>query len=269
MSIVLGGRRLDVAGVETISYLDDPKVVPRASDGSPRRGWIRGIVAHTVHGLPGALRPGAKPSTRAEWYARYQAASDRKVSWDFTVDTDGTVAWSNDPLERACWHGHTVNAHTLGFEMVQDHDTGAMYEATIAAAAAMIDFLTLQLGIQRQTPWRDGKPYAGRIERCQSGNNGARLVGVYGHRNVWIRNSHGGLEAVRGRGDPNDHLFVELARRGYETFDTEAGQDLEVWKARQAELGFAAKACDGIPGPATVERLRAKGHAGGVWVLPP
>src|SRR4051794_21614737 len=127
MTIVLGSKQYEVPGVETRSYLDAPREIPRATDTNKRTTWIRSIVAHTVHGERGNLVAGGKPSKRAEWYAEYQASTGRNVSWDFTVDTDGTVVWSNDPLERVCWHAHTVNNYSIGFEMVQETD-GTMYE---------------------------------------------------------------------------------------------------------------------------------------------
>jgi hypothetical protein len=274
MSIVLGGAQYEVPGVETVSYRDDPAAVPAATDGSPRTTWVRALVAHTVHGLRGDLKPGGKPSKRAEWYALYQANTARQVSWDFTVDTDGTVAWSNDPVARYTWHGNTVNAYTIGFELVQDAD-GTTYQATIDSAVRMIDFLTAFFGIQRQTPWRAGKPYAGRIARAQSGNNGRNLVGVYGHRNVWVRNGDGRLEAVRKHGDPGDHLFLALAAAGYETLETELAvgaveaEDTRVWSVRQEALGFGGGDRDGVPGPRTRAALAAKGYAHGLWVPRP
>lgn len=269
MAIVLDGKPYDVPGVETISWLDDPKLVPQATDGRPRTTFARMIMAHTVHGKRGGLMPGGKPSNKAEWYARYQANSTRSVSWDFTVDTDGTVAWSNDPCRRYTWHGHTVNAYAIGFEMVQDPD-GTMYAATIEAAVKVIDFLTRfehpLIAIPRQTPYRNGKPYAGRITRCDSGQNGRRFAGINGHRNVWTKNSVGSFSAVRGPGDPNDHLFVALAAGGYETFDSEAEEDIARWKARQQEVGATA---DGGYGPATRTKAKEKGYAHGQWVRRP
>ncbi len=269
MSIVLGGRRIEVAGVETISYLDEPKLVPRASDGNKRATWIRAVVVHTTAGKRGVLRPGAKPSKRAEMLARHQANTVRAVSWDATVDTDGTIAWSNDPLERYTWHASQVNPYTLGIELVQDAD-GAVYQATLDAAAVLIDRLTAELGIQRQTPWRDGRPYAGRIERCDPGRAGRDLVGVYGHRAVWGRNESGKPVPTRGFGDPGDHLFNLLRARGYEGFDpTEvaghAPDDIATWRRRQRVLGFDDAGCDGVPGPKTVAALRAQGYPHGLW----
>ena len=66
MSIVINGKKIETPGLQTISWLDDPKV-PKATDLNPREMWIRAIVLHTVHGksgrlLPGLSRPNLDPS---------------------------------------------------------------------------------------------------------------------------------------------------------------------------------------------------------------
>ena len=300
MSVVLGGQRVEIPGVETICWLDDQLAVPKATDGRPRRAAVRSIVAHTVSGVRShRLVPGpGKPSKAAEWYARYQAKSERVVSWHFTVDRDGTVAWSADPLAWTCWHANTVNDYSAGFEMLQDED-GTMYEATIRAAVAVILFLVRfehpLMAVQAQMPWRDGRPDAGLLWRAgpeyatQCGRN---LVGVYGHRNVWVWRSHQDAagkhvrtvdskgrsfpDTVRGFGDPNDYLFDALHARGFETFEMGGvgaygaplavePEDVRAWKVRQQLLGFTGKDLDGVPGPATRAALRRAGHPDGIY----
>lgn len=269
MSLVIGGQRLEVDGLETVSWLDSPRLVPQATDGSPRATYVRGIVVHTVHGKRGLLRAGGRKSDRAEWYARYQADTTRQVSWDYTVDLDGTVACSNDPCARYTWHAGPVNPYTLGIELVQEPD-GTMYEATIAACVRLVDFITRvdhpRLAIPRQTPWRDARPYAGRIVRAESGQNGRLLGGVYGHRNVWVRSPTGAVGPARGFGDPNDHPFLALVAAGYEPFESETGEDLARWETRQRALGADP---DGIYGPATRKRAMAAGVPHGQWVTRP
>ena len=290
MSIVLGGKRLEIPGVQTVSWLDDPKRVPQAK-GQKRTTFPRAVVAHTVHGKRCArLKPGGKPSRQDEWYARFQTTATPPRSWDFTVDTDGSVAWSNDPAERYTWHAGHVNGYTVGFEMVQDQD-GAMYEDTIVAAARVVCFLVRALGIQPQVFCRNGAPHAGRIPRLDPDAGGRNLVGVYGHRNVFVwptrldpatgkrvADKARGVVATRGPGDPNDFLFEALVRCGFEAFDPlpPAGggdpEDVRVWKGRQKVLlGFEDAKCDGVPGPATRAGLEAKGYRDGLFaqVTPP
>jgi hypothetical protein len=244
MSIVLGGVRYDTPGLESISWLDDPSV-PRTDKTTPRSGAIRAIVFHTTSGLVGPLRPGSEPSTRAEHFAHTQATDSREASWDFTVDTDGTVVQSNDPVRQFTWHANQVNPYTLGIEMVQDSD-GSTYEDQVTAAVRLADFLARELQLPRQIPWSNGGPTVGVLQRLtEAGGSGADVYGAYGHRNVTTN---------RGPGDPGDHIFEALYADGWEGFDLAAGADKAAWRARQAALGVAV---DGAPGPATMAAWNA------------
>lgn len=209
MTIVLDDRPYATPGFESVSWLDD-RMVPRATDFNTRTLPIVAQLLHTVHGDLGPLRPGAKPSARAERYAVYQAGTDREVSWDYTVDTDGTVVVSNDPVRRFTWHAgaRDVNAQSLGVEAVQDDD-GAQYEAGIEAEVALVEFNCERLHIPRRTPvTADGKPFRGLLDE--------RLFrGVYGHRNLW-KLKDGRRVTMKGLGDPDDHVFLALLRRGFQ-----------------------------------------------------
>ena len=67
MTLVIDGQRIETPGMETISWLDDPKV-PRVKDGRRRVPQsARAIVLHTVHGKLGPLSDvPSVPSARAE-----------------------------------------------------------------------------------------------------------------------------------------------------------------------------------------------------------
>ena len=122
MSLVLDGTLVDLPGFETKCFANDP-TVPRTTDGSRRvAAETKGIVIHTVTGQPfqPKLLPGSCPSEHAERLARYQAYSERKVSWHFTVDTDGTIVQSADPGRWVCWHAGGVNPWTIGIELCQE-----------------------------------------------------------------------------------------------------------------------------------------------------
>lgn len=282
--LILGGRVVPVPGVQCVSWLDDPARCPQATDFYrwPRRPcrpltdaerarrqpppWIRGIVLHTVHGKDprrsgGTLRPGLSgPSQRDLWYAQYQARTVREVSWDLTVDTDGTVAVSNDPLEHATWHAGSVNPITLGIELVQESD-GSLYEGQMAVLVSVLDVLTRELRIQRQIPWRDGAPLPNVLARLRpAGGAGHSIVGIYGHRNQTEN---------RGFGDPTHWPFEALKAAGYEGFDLAADDDREAWRGRQRALGFQGTDLDGLPGPGTVTALERRGHPYGLWVRRP
>lgn len=203
--LIIAGERVSTA-FESVSWVDNPREVPKATDGRARaKDAAKAIVLHTVHGKRGALKPGGKPSKRAESYARYQAATARDVSWHFTIDTDGTVVQSADPALWLCWHAGAVNAWTIGIELVQDAD-GTLYEATLASTVALCELLCASLSIPRRLPVdASGKPSRGVIAAL----TGARgpWGGVFGHRNQ----THN-----RGPGDPGDQPFEVLLRAGFE-----------------------------------------------------
>lgn len=262
MSIILGGVKIETPGVETVSWLDDPKV-PQATDGGTRAGWIRAIVLHTVKGKLGGLQPGIKPSTRAETYAKYQANTSRDVSWDYTIDTDGTVVASNDPIKRYTWHAGAVNGFTIGIEFVQE-ENGDLWIGQIEAGVKFLDILTRELAdrehpIQRQVPIDgNGNPVRGVIHRIDDASEAKKVVGIYGHRNQ----THN-----RGVGDPGDHIFHALLNAGYKGFNLDAREDAVFWKSTQGMLGLPSP--DGIPGRDTASALKAAGHPHGLWVNRP
>lgn len=262
MSIVLNGQLVPIFGVETLSWLDDPRV-PMTTDGFARRDWIRAIVLHTVHGKLGSLRPGVKVSSRAEAFAVYQANTSRDVSWDYTIDTDGTVIASNDPIKRACWHAGAVNAFTIGIELVQE-ENGDLYQGQLEAIVKFLDALTRELAdrghpIQRQVPVSaSGKPVRGVIPRIADQLRSREVVGIYGHRNQ---------TSNRGPGDPGDFVFQALLDAGYKGFNLDAGEDLTFWKTQQTRLGLSP--VDGVPGRGTAEKLLAEGHKHGLLIARP
>ncbi len=252
--IVLNDQLVDYP--KSVCWLEDPRGCPRTTDHNPRREWIRAIVVHTVHGKRGVLKPGSKSTGLNKSYAKYQANTPRAVSWDYTIDMDGGVAASNDPVETYTWHATSVNRYTLGIELIQETD-GSQYSEGVEEAAKFIAFLCEQLGIQKQYPARDGKPISGIIPRIEGAASGSNVVGVYGHRNQ-TKN--------RGFGDPGDHIFHALARLGFEGLDFERDEDLPLWKKRQASLGLTPEECDGVPGPKTLLALKAGGYPSGMWL---
>lgn len=208
MSLILDGRRIETAGLETICWLDDP-AVPRATDGCGRRASaVQAIVLHTVTGRPHQppVLPGSLPSTKAEALARYQARSTRDVSWHLTVDTDGTVVQSADPATWTCWHAGGVNPWTVGIELCQGPG-GALYEVQLGAMVALVTLLCDELRIARRVPVRaaTGLPHGGVIPRLEG--SAAPWQGCFGHRNQ----THS-----RGHGDPGDAPFAALLAAGFE-----------------------------------------------------
>lgn len=209
MSFVFDGQRIETPGIESVCWLDDPKV-PRATDGRVRGVRPMCIVLHTVHGRSGVLHEGSKPSTRAEVYAKYQARTSREVSWHATVDVDGTVVQSADFGAWTCWHAPPTNPWSIGIEMVQDDD-GGLYRAGIDACVALCTLLCGRFAIPRRVPVdAHGQPFRRVVPAWQSvaaGGKAERFGGVLGHRNV---------TQTRGAGDPGDHIFNALLAAGYE-----------------------------------------------------
>ncbi len=216
MSLVLDGRKIETPGLETVSFLDDPKV-PRATDHNPRELPIVGGLLHTVSGKRGPIRPGGKPSSRDFTYAVYQAHTERDVSWDATGDTDGSTTISNDPARRYTWHAGApaVNRQTIGIEQVQDAD-GAQYEVQIRAEVQLIELYCTHLFLPRRTPVdQDGKPYAGLLDE-------RLFAGIYGHRNLWTLTKKGERTTMKPWGDPGDAIFNALLAAGFEAVPIDA-----------------------------------------------
>jgi hypothetical protein len=204
VTLIVDGQRVETPGLETISWLDDPKV-PRVKDGRRRVPQsARAIVLHTVHGKLGPLSDvPSVPSVRAERYARYQAGTAREVSWHLTVDTDGTIVQSADVAAWTCWHATAVNGWTVGIELVQEAD-GTVYRPQLAAVVALCDLLCARLAIERRVPARNGVPIVGVVPRL-TGTDGP-WSGVFGHRNQTRQ---------RGPGDPGSSVFLALLAAGY------------------------------------------------------
>jgi hypothetical protein len=207
VSLILDGVLVTLPGVETRCYADD-RDIPRTVDGRRRlRRDVAGVVLHTVTGHPHQpqVLPGSLASDRAEVLARYQARTERQVSWHLTVDTDATVVQSADVALWTCWHAGGVNPWTVGIELCQSPG-GALYEAQLTALVRVVDWLCASLDIPRQYPMRaaTGRPHGGLIPRLQGA--AAPWGGVFGHRNQ---------TSDRGHGDPGDAPFDALAAAGY------------------------------------------------------
>jgi hypothetical protein len=234
----------------SVSFVERPEY--RIVDVSRRPDVrVRAIVLHTTRGAsPQPIRDGYGKGGAALANVQQWNRETRDASAHLLVDRDGTVYQTADLVSDEAWHATSVNPVSVGIEICQGSD-GSLYRGQLGVAVALVHWLTDALGIQRQIP----HAYTGEVPRLASG--GRDVVGVYGHRDQTRR---------KGIGDPGDIVFELLAAEGYERFDLRAGQDLDTWRARQRDLGIAA---DGIPGPATVAALRAKGKRGGLWIEVP
>jgi len=267
--IILDGKPYDVPGVVTISWLDDPRRVPRITNVTRRDRRVRMIFPHTVWGYSGVLRSGKGASRLFAWT---RSQSNRKgASWDYTVGKDGVVACQNDVVTHYSWHATHPNPLSMSIEMEQDED-GTQYQACIDATCRLIVFLCEALGVQKQLPWdprRDG-PYVGHLSRLDPERAGEDCVGVMAHRHVWhYPKGSSVLVPERGPGDPGDYVFEALVREHqFErlVYHGDDPEDLRVWKARQMLIGVAS---DGIPLTQTTARLQKLGYRNGLWVDAP
>jgi len=232
------------------SFLEDPAYRLGASDRASRPStWVRGIVLHTTQGRhPQPIKPGLGGGGSALANVKYWNRSPDYAGAHLLVDRDGVVYQTADIVLEQTWHATSVNAVTVGIEIVQESD-GSLYQGQLDATLRLVNWLTEQLGIQRQIP----APYKGPLDRLVAG--GKDVVGVYGHRDQ---------TKSRGRGDPGDGVMDMLAAAGYERFDLDLRQDLYAWIERQLTMGLHA---DGVAGPATVAELKTRpSTANGLWV---
>ena len=210
--LIVAGARVEVPGVSVTTWLDDPKRAPRVTDGKARTKPPTAIILHTSRGVRGNVRDGSRPSERAEILARYQARTEREVSWHITVDTDGDVLQQADVSTWTCWHAGHANGWTVGIEMVQHPDTGDLWRAQVDATVAVVSALCDSLAIPRRVPvGADGAASLALVPSWQStkakGGKATQWPGVLGHCH---------LTTSRGPGDPGAGIFAALLAAGFE-----------------------------------------------------
>lgn len=268
MSVAWNGRRIEIPGLRTISFLD-PGGPPRTPNcntsdkGAPGHynlsqvQPISGAVWHTVHGTAtgAVLSDGTCGSDHeAMAYAVDFAKPSRGASSQFIVADNGTVLNVADLVTDRCWHAGSReadwNPFTVGIEMSQ-HRAGGICKATLDAAVTLAWWLCRAFGIQAMIPVTPaGEPDLDNIPRLVD-SFGAGARSFYGH---WF---HAGQE-VRGYGDPGPAFPKAFLASGAEGFDLRRGQDLTVWRLRQAALGLPLADQDGIAGPQTVAAIRRR-----------
>ena len=220
-----------------------------------RTSWVRQLILHTTEGTsPLRLLSGRGPGGRARDVAEFWRNDPKSSAGHLLIDNDGTVACLCDLAKVEAFHATVSNGWSIGIKMYQEANNG-VYEAVYAAAVKLVPALCRIFGIQFQIP---KLPYTKPLRRMADG--GERCVGVFGHRD--------NTDEV-GPGDPGDEIFRRLAAAGAEQFDHDRDEDLDAWKERQRALNQAGATLtiDGVPGPRTVEALKAAGHASGIWAL--
>ena len=255
MTVVVDGAGVEIPGVLTRSFLDDPSLHLAKEDCAARpKMRVRSIVLHTTQVLwPQVVWPGSGKAGGAAANLHYWAGDHKCASSHLLVDPDGVVFCAADLAREQTWHATSINPVSIGIEIVQRSD-GALFRAQLDAIVAVVDWLTRRFRIQRQIP----DVYRGAIPRLIAG--GHDFVGVCGHRDQ---------SNNRGRGDPGDAVFDAFAAAGYERFNVLAGDDRQAWRDRQHALGFTGDDVDGIALDDTCNALERAGHCGGLWIERP
>jgi hypothetical protein len=262
MSLLFGGVKTTVAGLQTVSFADDPTLAPQITKSNARTRRVRAIILHTTSGTcaSGKVKPGRMRGTdsKAGQLARYQAKTKKSVSWDYTIGRDAIVLAQNDPVSRYSWHATSWNPLSVGIEIVQNAD-GSLYGDQLQALVLLVDELTRRLRIQRQLAWADDAPLLTVLKRADElrARHGVDMVGVFAHANN---------TKSRDEGDPGPAPFRALCEAGYELFDFRVFRDIETWKQRQQPLGISA---DGIALTDTCAALERQGYKHGLWVSRP
>lgn len=270
MTLLINGHGFPVPGRVGVTLRDYPELALDRSDWRPRRRdeVVTGIVVHTRMGITPRIKAGPIPSKGWDMIVAKRWRDDKRpASAHIAVDSDGSFACLADLALVATYHAGHVNGCTVGIEMYQDAD-GGMYQPTIDATCDLIDVITREMGIQRQTCTETAicRRFANIDPReprtyMPGGGRGRDFVGVYGHRNA-TRN--------RGPGDPGDLIFAALTARGYEPFAVDDHADTETWAERQRALGVQERDVDGIPGAHTRALIQSARHGGpGIWVERP
>src|SRR4051812_17127059 len=102
MSVVINGAPVEIPGLTTVSWLEEPRLRLRQGEDftSRKSPWIQMVVLHTTKGLPFGpkdppqqILPGFGPAANAgERCANYWSHDGRNAGAHLVVDHDGTIA---------------------------------------------------------------------------------------------------------------------------------------------------------------------------------
>lgn len=277
--LVIAGLVVPVEGMRIDNFIDTPSLKLGPRDCHPRRGtkWVRQFVFHTTKGDdPQTFVDGVGPPLAAEHVVKFWQEDPEYSGAHLVGDGDSALCCA-DLLHDACNHATTCNEWSVGFELYQEAG-GVIRKATIAGGVRIAAAACEALNIPAQVVSDTYVPGA-IIERLKDG--GPDFVGVYGHRDqAWkfdyqltpaqrAKYPHG--YASRGRGDPGDHVYDELARAGFERVNCARGEDRALWSRRQGALTRLGEVglrrldgtFDGIAGPSTMTALHRRGFRSG------
>jgi hypothetical protein len=263
--LLANGKLVAVDGVTVIAPGEQPwAFVTKPKDACARAGapsqWLlhKTIADDPERVLFGAGAPDGARATAEFWQQSDGVRQPKRYGAAHGVTgEDGVAACLADLVLDEVYHATVSNPYSVGWE-TRERVGGAVQQAALDATVAIACTGTRALGIQWQIP-KLGSYTGHPLVRMLNG--GRDCVGVFGHRDNTEQ---------RGRWDPGDVLFQMLAKAGFEQFDFAAGEDRDVWSARQHDLNAkhgAGLLEDGIPGAKTTAALRAAGYVDGIWVL--
>ena len=276
---VIGGKVYPVEGMTIENFIDTPSL--HLSDMHLNGGdyrhrnlphdWVRQFVIHTTKGEdPQQFLDGVGPPLAADSVLEYWQRDPEHSGAHAVFDGDSGICCA-DLLLDAAYHATTVNMHSVGVEMYQEHG-GVIRKATITNTVRSVTVAMLALNLPLQMvsdTYHEGKI----IERLKDG--GPDFVGLFGHRDqAWkfpyqlppaIRAKYPDGYANRGRGDPGDEVYAAFQRAGFERFSCEGREDRAAWRKRQTALNKlgAHLVVDGIAGPGTMRALKSAGFPSG------
>lgn len=258
--LLFDGRVVPVPGVDVISPNETEWAHLSSGDGRARHGVPQMFILHTTKGeWPQRIIDGAGPPGRCQRTAEMWLKDPTYSGAHGVTGSDGKAACLADIIRRCAYHATFSNDRAGGWEIYQEPG-GVIYRAAIDATVKICEVVADVAMIPRQVPRR---PYLGHpLARMLKANDGGRDVyGFLGHRDN---------TEDRGKGDPGEAIFLALIAAGFEPLDFAAGEDLAIWKRRQALLNAMGEklVVDGLPGYNTMKALRRRGFRCGRDLLP-
>ena len=278
--LLIAGKLVAVPGVDVIAPGEHPLATLSPRDGRPRSRHPSMLTVHSTGGKwPQPILYTPAPGRRMFETSKFWANDPQHSAAHIVVEGRRALNIA-DVVRMECYHATSVNAYSVGIEMVTNAD-GSIHDDTLASTVAIVLVLCDELGIPLQLssrPWMANTI----ITRLKYEVDAESCVGVFGHReNAWkfpgqLSAEKRGLYpkgyADRGRGDPGDEIGVRLRAAGAMAFDFDRREDLAYWRKVQAALNAAGErlAVDGICGQRTVAALRRRGlWSHGIFVEAP
>lgn len=213
--LVIGGRRVDVEGVNVVNFLDDATLALGSRSCTRRRRdhAVEFVVLHTTKGYPDRENPtpqsvreeAAEPKhCTARKTVAYWARNDARVGGaGLVVDADGTVLCLCDLLEVAAYHCVGMNQRSVGIEVTQQGDA-SLFRRQLDVVVAVCAVLAREFDLARTV----AMPYTGCRAVMVDGGYSSGLDGVafVGHRDC---------SENRGFGDPGDFIMQALVDAGW------------------------------------------------------